>query len=391
MPENNRIIIHGMQMLFDGGFRANEAVVIEGSHIKAIIHANMIEHHLPARQIHYDNHHYLIPGLIDLHIHGANGHDVMDATPQALHHISNALAHEGVTSFLATTMTADAKQIEAAIVNVANEMQKSNLGILGLHLEGPFINNEKVGAHDLKFVQNPNHDLIKQWQELANGAIKILTLAPELEGATDFIKYLHTHNILAAIGHTNATYEQTEYAINAGAHYATHLFNAMSGLMQRQPGAVGALLLDDRVFAEIIVDNIHLHPAIVELALRIKSINHLILVSDAMRAKCLGDGKYDLGGQSVNVKAGVATLDDGRLAGSTLKLPQAIKIMSEHKNCGFINAIKMASLIPAQVLRMDDKKGSIDVNKDADLAVFNADLQNVMTMRGGEIIFLETK
>lgn len=390
MSENNRCIIHGMNMLFDGEFRAKEAVVIEANRIKAIIPENMIQHHLPARQIHYHSDHYLIPGLIDLHIHGANGHDVMDATPQALHHISNALAREGVTSYLATTITADAKQIEAAIVNVVTEMQKSNLGILGLHLEGPFISNEKAGAQNLKFVQNPNVELVKQWQQMANGAIKILTLAPELQDAIELIKHLKNLKILAAIGHTDATYEQTEIAIDAGAHYATHLFNAMRGIMQREPGATGALLLDDRVYAELIVDNFHLHPAIVELALRVKSEGHLLLVSDAMRAKCLGDGKYDLGGQNVNVKAGKATLDDGRLAGSTLQLPQAIKIMAEHKNCGFICAIKMATLIPARILGIDDKKGTINVNKDADLAIFNADLKNVMTMRGGEIIFMES-
>lgn len=390
MDEINRIILHGMRILSGGVFREGEAVVIESKRIKAIIHENMIDHHLPARQIRYPRDHYLVPGLIDLHIHGANGHDVMDATPEALEHISHALAHEGVTGFLATTMTADTKQIEAAIVNVATEMQKPNLGILGLHLEGPFVSRDKAGAQNSKFVRNPSHDLIKHWQTLANGAIKILTLAPELDGAVEFIKHLSTHKILAAIGHTNASYEQTEEAIDAGAHYATHLFNAMSGIAQRQPGAAGALLLDDRVYAELILDNIHLHHAMVEIALRIKTNTHLLLVSDAMRAKCMSDGVYDLGGQSVNVKDGKATLEDGRLAGSTLQLPQAIKLIAEHKSCGFIGAIKMATLIPAQILGMDDKKGAIDVNKDADLAIFTADLKNVMTMRAGEIIFMET-
>ena len=225
------------------------------------------------------------------------------------------------------------------------------------------------------------------WQQAAKGLIKLVTLAPELPGAIEFIQRLRAKSIVVSVGHTDATYEETLAAIQAGCSQATHLFNAMRGFHQREPGAVGALLLTPEVSAELIVDGKHLHPAMVDLVQRLKRKDKLLLVTDAMRAKCLGDGHYELGGQPVDVTGGKATLKNGTLAGSLLRMPQAIKNMEQFSHCTLIDAIDMASANPAGVLGLQTSKGSIEVGKDADLVVMNKDFEVVMTMREGREIF----
>ncbi len=383
-----RSIFSGMQILSEGKWVTQHAVVVEKNIIKAIISEEMISHHFPAKHHHFPHDYYLIPGLIDLHVHGAHGKDVMDANQESLAVISRGLAEEGVTGFLATTMTMDNARIEAALSCISDSHTKMpGAKILGVHLEGPFIAKEKIGAQAGDFVQHPNHELMSKWQKISGDTIRLVTLAPELPGAIPLIKMLHRNNIIPAIGHTNATYEETQAAILAGGRYATHLFNAMSGLHQRKAGAVAALLLSNEVSAELIVDGFHLHPAMTELAFRLKSKNYLILVSDAMRAKCMGDGKYELGGQTVRVHADKVTLEDGTLAGSTLVLSQAIKNMSLFSQCSLIDAIQMATHNPAAMLGLSTHKGSIAVGWDADITVLDANLSAVFTMCEGKEIF----
>lgn len=382
----NRHIIVGMQILNQHQWLKDHAVVVEEKTIKAIIPANMINHHLPAKMHHFPNDYYLSPGLIDLHIHGAAKHDVMDGSIEALHAISHALVKEGVTGFLATTMTAKNDHLETVLHTIPLAIQENKGSeILGVHLEGPFIAKEKVGAQNNLFTQLPNITLIHQWQKIAQGAIKLVTLAPELPGAIEFIQQLCHLGIIASIGHSDASYDETNLAINAGCTHSTHLFNAMRTLHQREPGVTGAILLADHVTAEIIVDGIHLHPGIVKLILHCKKKDNLILITDAMRAKCLRNGKFELGGQLVTVENGKATLPDGTLAGSTLRLPQAIKHMQQFTDCSLIDAIAMASINPACVLGIDRYKGSIEIGKHADLVVFDANLEVIMTFLSGEV------
>lgn len=390
MDETNRCIFSGLQILANEKWEVDKALVIENDKIKSLIPSEMITHHLPARHYEFSSDCYLCPGFIDLHVHGANGADVMDASEEALRIISHALASEGVTSYLATTMTANDDHVAAALNTIANVMATKNhdgAAILGAHLEGPFIAKSKAGAQLADKTQVPDIDLINHWQKLSNAAIKLVTLAPELPEAIDFIKSLHELGIIASVGHTNATFEETDEAIAAGCTQATHLFNAMSGIHQRQPGASGALLLSDKVTAELIVDKFHLHPGMVELALKVKGKDKLLLVTDAIRAKCLGDGKYELGGQSVAVQDGKATLADGTLAGSTLRMPQAIKNMVKYTKCSLMDAIAMATVTPARVLGLNQQKGTIEVGKDADLVVLNEKLDVMFTMRAGKEIF----
>lgn len=388
MPESSRSIFSGLQIFDKQRWLQDEAVVVEDGKIKAVIPVNMMSHHLPAKHYSFQPDHYLVPGFIDLHIHGARGHDVMDASGEALVAISHALAEEGVTGFLATTLTAKQERIEKALQAIAENESNEALGaaILGAHLEGPFISKAKKGAQPDE-VRKPDLPLVKHWQAVSNHAIKLLTLAPELPGGIEFIQSLHDMDVVVSVGHTNATVEETNAAIAAGATHATHLFNAMTGWHAREPGAVTALLLAKNVVAELIVDGIHLHPATVTLALEIKHKDHLVLITDAMRAKCLGDGTYDLGGQTVGVRQGKATLSDGTLAGSTLTMSRAIKNMVSFTHCSLIDAISMASFNPARVLGLEQSKGSIETGKDADLVVLDADLKVVLTMRGGKKIF----
>lgn len=388
MSDSARIIISGMPIYFERRWATDHAVVVEGGRIKAVIPAGMIKHHLPAKEVRYGSDHRLLPGLIDLHVHGANNHDVMDGSVAALEGMSLALASEGVTGFLATTMTAPPEALATLLPVIAEaQHQVSGAAILGVHLEGPFIAKEKIGAQDARYTALPDEALFSKWQTLSGDRIRVVTLAPELEGALSFIKMLRKNNVIASIGHTNASYDTTMAAIKAGASQATHLFNAMQGVHQRDPGAAVALLLADEVTAEVIADGYHLHDAMLALALRVKGFDRLLLVSDAMRAKCMCDGVYDLGGQPVTVTAGLATLADGTLAGSTLALPKAIKRMAEATHCSLADAVHMATYVPARVLQCETRKGSIEVGKDADLTIMNANFEAVYTMREGKVCY----
>lgn len=338
----------------------------------------------------FPSNYHLIPGFIDLHMHGIDGCDIMDATPAALTTISQALARSGTTAFLATTMTASVQHIEKALVAIREHIaiQHTILGatMLGVHLEGPFISPKKAGAQCVDHILLPSIEKLQHWQKMADQAIKLVTLAPELSDSQEFIAYLKNNNMIAAIGHSDASYVDAIKAMQQGCHYVTHLFNAMRGMHQREPGIVTAALLED-VWAELIVDGVHLHPAIVKLILKMKGKDKLVLITDAMRATCLTNGVYDLGGQQVTVKENRATLADGTLAGSVLRMPQAIKNMLQFTQCDFSDAIKMASENPAKVLGIFDKKGSIAIGKDADLVVLNEHLDVVMTICGGRVVY----
>ncbi len=379
-----RLIFSGARILSQQQWLDDHALIVENKIIKAIIPADMIKHHLPAKQYHFSPDFVLVPGFIDLHIHGAQGKDVMDDSDLAFQTISQALAQEGVTGFLATTMTAPSEKIISILKkSAAIKNHLEGAALFGVHLEGPFIAPEKTGAQQIEFLQSPHADLIQQWQAASDNIIKLITLAPELPGSNELIQSLVKMGIIVSVGHTNATYDQTKKAIDAGCSHATHLFNAMRGIHQREPGAVTALLLSERVMTEIIVDGIHLHPAIVKLILQVKHKEHIVLVTDAMRAKCLGNGKYELGGQEVEVINERVTLANGTLAGSVLRMPQAIKNVMQFTGCSLSDAVMMASYHPASVLGLQNKKGSIAMGKDADLVVMNGELEVVLTVRGG--------
>jgi N-acetylglucosamine-6-phosphate deacetylase len=387
----NHILLKGIQVyaediLIENGFiKINNGKIVEIGSMEELENENKFE------VIELPGHYKAIPGLIDVHIHGVNGADTMDATKEALDTMVTALPKEGTTSFLATTMTQEGKQIENALINAAQyiEKQKPNgkAEILGLHLEGPFVNAKRAGAQPIQHIIDPDLALFQKWQNLTNGNIKLVTLAPERPGGLEMIRYLKSNGIIASIGHTDATFDEVDQAIDAGANHVTHLFNQMRGLHHREPGVVGAAFLRDELKAEIIVDGVHVRPEMVKLAFKQKQSEGLILITDSMRAKCLKNGKYDLGGQEVTVKNGKAVLEDGTLAGSILKLGHAVKNIIAYTSCPLEDAIEMASVNPAKQLNMYDRKGSIAVGKDADIVILDEQLEVYMTLCHGAIAF----
>jgi N-acetylglucosamine-6-phosphate deacetylase len=341
--------------------------------------------------IELSNQYKLIPGFIDLHIHGAAGADVMDATKKSLETMTAVLPAEGTTSFLATTMTVGQDEIEKALQNAAsyinNQEADGAAEVLGIHLEGPFISPKRIGAQHPDYVLPPSVNLFRKWQGLAGGHIKLVTLAPEQPNGLALVRYLKEAGVTASIGHSDAAYEEVVESIEAGVTHATHLFNQMRPLHHREPGVVGAVLLHDDIKCEIIADGIHSRPEMIRLAYNNKRTEGLILITDAMRAKCLGEGTYELGGQDVKVEGGKATLADGTLAGSILTLNEAAKNMRQYTGCGLEAVIEMASVNPAKQLNVYDRKGSLEKGKDADVVILDENDDIFMTICRGHIAY----
>jgi len=332
-----------------------------------------------------------IPGMIDVHIHGVNGADTMDAKKESLQTMVDSLPAEGTTSFLATTITQGETAIENALRNAGDFIKQHQVvgqaELLGVHLEGPFINQKRAGAQPVDHVISPNLALFKKWQDIADHTIKLVTLAPEQANAISLINYLKETNVIASVGHSDATLNEIGQAIAAGLSHVTHLYNQMREFHHRELGVVGAALLRDELITEVIADGVHVQPEAIQLAYQQKTADRLILITDAMRAKCLKNGSYDLGGQQVTVRDGKAILADGTLAGSVLTMAQAFKNIISYTNCTIEEAIKMSSSTPAKELKIFDRKGSISTGKDADLVILNEQLDIVMTLCRGKIAY----
>lgn len=374
----------------------NGYILIRGTHIEAVGAMETCPSLEQADQVinclHAD---WVIPGMIDVHIHGAGGSDVMDGTPNALKTMASLLPAEGTTAFLATTTTSPKDCIEKALINAGKFISTENIPgqaeIIGIHLEGPFINAEKKGAQNEEYILEPNVDLFKKWQELSNNTIKLVTLAPELDGDFALIRHLVESEVIASMGHTSASYEEVQHAVENGLSHVTHLFNGMSGLHHREPGAVGGALLMKELMVELIADGIHSHPEMLQLALQLKGPEKIVLITDSMRAKCLKNGTYDLGGQDVIVKDGRAVLSTGSLAGSVLKLAEGRQNMQKWTNANIQELIQMTSENPAKELGVFDRKGSIEAGKDADILLIDRDGEILLTLCRGENAFQLTQ
>lgn len=388
----------------------------------------------------------LVPGFIDIHIHGCAGCDAMDATPEALKTIAEALPRYGVTSFLPTTMTMPPEQIEKALRNIreftepypspcntfqnsrrnetascggeerhppekkdfAKENYKEQSGeersmkdeycenrirgarVLGAHLEGPFISPRFKGAQSAEHIAAPDSELMRRLIEEYRDTIKIVTIAPEAPGATRMIETFspgtsRSSGIRFSLGHSEASYEEANRAFASGASSVTHLFNAMSPLHHREPGLVGAALLSD-VYAELICDDIHIRPEIYRLVWKCKGSDRILLISDGIRAGGMEDGVFDLGGQTVHVCSGKCALEDGTIAGSVLHMSQALKNMVRHAGIPLSEAVKMTSCNQADYLGLGEL-GRIARGCRADFALLSSDLDVLRTIRDGESIF----
>lgn len=330
----------------------------------------------------------LIPGFIDGHIHGAAGADVMDATEEALDTMAEALPAEGTTSFLATTITQAPENITRALENVADYESKRGMAeVMGAHLEGPFIEASKKGAQPLEHIMEPDIEQFKKWQQLSGNSIRTITMAPEHDETGEFIQYLHASGVNVSAGHTDAGFEAIKKAIPHGLRQLTHLCNAMNGIHHRDIGAVGAAFQLEDIRAELIADGIHVSPEMLQLIFSNVGSERLILITDAMRAKCLQAGDYELGGQPVTVTDDRAVLEDNTLAGSILKMVDGARQMLRLKHASLQSVMQMTSENPAKQLGIFDRKGSIKVGKDADLLLVDDQLNLKYTICRGALAY----
>jgi len=329
----------------------------------------------------------LLPGYIDMHIHGSAGHDTMDGTQQSLHAMAQSLVQEGVTGFLATTMTQSVAKIESALKNVAKfDHNEGEANLLGIHVEGPFVSQLRAGAQPVAYMISPTIDQFAHWQTISKNRIRQITVAPEIEGGFTFLEALKNFHVIPSIGHSDATIEEVKKAVTLGVNQATHLYNQMRPFHHRDPGVVGGALLNDKIMVELIVDFVHSHPQSVMLAYRMKGAKGIILITDAMRAKGLKYGEYDLGGQTVYVSEKGAHLANGALAGSILTMEQAVKNMKFITNCSLQEIVVMSSTNAAEQLRLS-KKGRIKEGFDADFVLLDQKLNVQKTICRGKVVF----
>jgi len=326
---------------------------------------------------------YVSAGFIDIHIHGSGGADTMDATPQALDTIADAILPYGTTAYLATTMTMSQQHIIHALENVKNyHPSKLQPNLIGVHMEGPFINPLKAGAQDSHYITQGSMELIDRYSEI----IRMITIAPEVYNNLEFIKKLKDRypHIVLSIGHSDATYDETIESFGCGISHATHMFNAMPPYHHREVGVIGAVFDRDDISCDVIADTIHTHSTTLDMLYRLKP-DSLMLITDAMRAGCMKDGFYDLGGQSVEVANAKATLQDGTLAGSVLKLNQAIANMLRYTKASLIEVISMVTYLPAKKLSLN--KGLLEIGYDADIVIFDDAIDIKMSIISGEIAY----
>ncbi|MFF8906469.1 N-acetylglucosamine-6-phosphate deacetylase [Streptomyces olivaceoviridis] len=367
-------MLTGANVVLPTGTVRNGRLAIEGRHITSTPPAD-------ARLIDVTGH-WLVPGFVDIHNHGGGGASFSGTAEQILTAVHTHRVH-GTTTLVASTVT-DEMDLLVRQAGLLSELAEQG-DIAGIHFEGPFISPCRKGAHSEKLLRDPDPAEVRKLIDAARGKAKMVTLATELPGGIDSVRLLVEHGVLAAIGHTDAGYEQTVEAIDAGATVATHLFNAMPALNHRAPGPIAALLEDERVTVELINDGVHLHPAALELAFHHAGADRVAFITDAMDAAGTGDGRYMLGPLEVEVSEGVARLvEGGSIAGSTLTLDRAFQRAVTVDKLSVEDAVTALSANPARLLGLSDRVGSLEPGKDADLVLLDADFELKGVMRQGE-------
>lgn len=331
---------------------------------------------------------YVAPGLVDIHIHGYLGEDTSDAKPEGIKKMAYGVAENGVTAFLPTTMTVSMPEINAALdaVRSLKEESKSWDGaeIIGVHAEGPFINPSKKGAQAESNILPPDADFVIKNADI----ITSITLAPEMDEGHKCIKTIaEKTNVLISMGHTGADFEEGMQAARDGVNHTTHLFNAMTPLAHRNPGIVGAALAADNVSVELIADTFHINPGLYSIIAKVKG-RKMVLITDCTRAGGMPDGEYDLGGQPIFLKGIECRLADGTIAGSVLKLNSAVKNVLDHTDLPVNEVFNMASLNAAAAIHVDDRLGSLEAGKDADIIIADENINIKRTVKKGRTIYV---
>lgn len=363
---NQRYAILADRTFMPEGIRYLNYVCVEGENIESITTQAPTDY--PIIRLKGKS---LLPGFVDIHIHGREGADVMDATQQGLQTIADALVKTGVVAWVGTTVTAPMDDIRQALSQVRvflSTPQTSGASLLGSFLEGPYFTERHRGSHPVKYLKAPTISELETLLESAGDTLLRVAVAPEAEGSMEAIDWLVKQGIKPSVAHTAATYEQTSDAFLHGADCGVHLYNGMTGLHHREPGCCGAVLYHN-VLAELIADGIHVHPVMMQLAYRMKGYQQLALITDCMRAGGLPDGDYTLGAQTVSVIQGQAKTADGSLAGSTCSLDSALRNMVQLAHVPEWEAVQMASAIPAEYLGIGDQLGYIKAGRQASFAV----------------------
>lgn len=389
---SNRLAITGGAVVTPHEVIENGVVLCEDGRVKAVGSSNEIGPE-PGSQIINATGRVVMPGFIDTHFHGSGGDDVMANGAEGIRRISRALLKFGATGYLATTIAARHEELMRAVEDTiaAEEKDAANpegAEILGLHIEGPYINARFKGAQPEWGIRDPNFDECNQLLDAAAGRIKIMTIAPELPGAIEMIRMLKNAGVAPSVGHSEADYDTALAAIEAGATRATHLFNAMSGVHHRKPGLAAAVLNEPGICAEMICDGVHVNPRMVSLAWKAKGRDGMTLITDATAAQGVGDGVFTLGDFQIQVRGPLCTLMDGvTIAGSVLTMNRAVGNAMAFTGMSLIDAAHTASLAPAEACGVADRKGSIEAGKDADLVILNPDFSVSHTIRAGVVAY----
>lgn len=330
----------------------------------------------------------IAPGLVDTHIHGYGGKDIMDCKKGYLDEISKGILECGVTSFLPTTLTDSTEKLNEACKVIGDEYKSvTGAKVRGIFLEGPFFTEKYKGAQNASYMSDPDIEKLKKWKELSNGLVNKIAIAPEREGAIDFIKEANAMGVRVALGHSDASFDEAVDAVDAGANIFVHVYNGMSGLHHRNPGMVGAAMSTDS-YGEIICDGHHVNSNAANILMNVKGRDRIALITDCMSAGGMPEGDYKLGEFPVVVKDGTARLkDSGNLAGSILRLKEAVKNVVEWEIADVFEAIQMASLIPAKSLGIDNVCGKLHEGYDADFIVLDENLDLKVTFLNGKRVF----
>lgn len=368
----------------------NDAVIlVEDGRVAALGHRDEVT--VPKGAVDYvANGMTVVPGFVDIHIHGAGGHDVMEGNARALDKITSTVARFGTTSIVATTVTAPVDATCKSIEGIARYIRKRekepaaqpSAEVLGIHFEGPFISKAQRGVHPLECLAKPSAKLLDQFLEAADGLARIITMAPELSGGLELVEHAKSAGLVVSMGHTDADYDQARDAIRAGAQHATHMYNAMRPFTHRDPGVIAAVMTEPDVTAEIISDLVHVAAPAIQILLGVKGFDTVIAITDGIAAAGMPDGTYRLGTLEVTVKDGVCRNSEGKLAGSTLTLDRALRNLVS-LGVPFGDAVRMMTILPARRLGLAGKKGIIAVGSDADLVVLTSDLRVAGVMARG--------
>jgi N-acetylglucosamine-6-phosphate deacetylase len=368
------------------------ALLIEDGVIAAVGPRDSVKVPLKGRVVDFGDA-ILAPGLIDIHIHGGAGRDVMEGSDESLAAVGQMLARHGVTSYCPTTVTAPMEQTLRSLAALGKAVKRAENGDrsdtararpLGVHLEGPFLSHARRGVHSPLHLQPPSEELFNQMWDAAEGCVRMLTIAPELDGALELISNAARRGVCVSLGHSNATLQQALAGIKTGARHATHSFNAMRRLDHRDPGLLGAILTDRTVTADIVADGLHVEPVVVDLFLRAKGVDGAVLITDGISATGMPDGTYRLGSFEVQVR-GNRCESFGKLGGSVLTLDRAVSNAMKFGHLSFQDSLRLATLNPARVLGIAHRKGVLQAGADADIAVFSPAGEVLKTIVGGAV------